>query len=129
MRITESQLRKVIRDVIKESLELDSYLYDPKTGERLSPMKKHDLEALDNAIADKHGPNPYAAVEAHTAVTFDGKYFHYGNSIYDNFDDLGEFTNVSEDAAREAIESYCKSQGLSDVECADMRYEYVGQWT
>ena len=119
MRITESQLRKVIRSVIKESLSLDADLYDRRTGERLAPMKQHDLDAMDRRIAAR-GPDPFAG-----GVTFDGKEFHHGGNTYLNFDDLGEFAGVSEDEACEAIESYCQSQGLSDEECADMCDIYV----
>lgn len=118
MRITESQLRKVIRDVIKEALDAD--LYDRRTGERLSPMKQHDREAMNRRIAARE-PDPFAG----GAVTFDGVEFHHGGNSYRNFDDLGEFAGVSEDEACEAIESYCKSQGISDAECADMCDSYV----
>lgn len=115
MRITESQLRKVIRSVIKET-KLDAYLYDG--DKRLGPMLPHDLAAMDRRIAAR-GPDPFSG-----GITFDGSQFEYGGAPYTNFVGLDEL-GLDPDDACAAIRSHCKDKKFSDAVCTEMCERYV----
>jgi hypothetical protein len=126
MRITESQLRKVIRDVIKESLELDANLYDRRTGERLGPMKPHDRDAMDRRIAAEFGPDPYAKVAAQSEVTFDKKTgFSLGGEAYgDDVNYLIKDLKVDRNDLYWAIVSYCSRNNIESKECTEILERY-----